>query len=50
MRCHYCDRAADLVVEREDVRIGLCTAHFGERLAELADEDWAADLRDELEP
>lgn len=49
MRCHYCDRDADIAVERDDVKVGLCESHFREQLEELADSDRYADLRDELE-
>jgi len=49
MHCHYCDREADVVVEREGVRVGLCEAHLRERLAELSDAEWLADVREQLE-
>lgn len=49
MRCHYCDVEADLAVERESIKVGLCERHFRERLEELADDDRFEELRDELE-
>lgn len=49
MRCHYCDRTADLSVERNGVTVHLCTTHFRHRLADLADDGWPSGLTDELE-
>jgi len=49
MHCHYCDREADLAVEREGVTVGLCEEHFRERLEELSDSDRYEELKDELE-
>jgi hypothetical protein len=49
MQCHYCGDPADIAVERGDVKVGLCTNHFRERLDELQDEGWLDDLQDELE-
>lgn len=49
MRCHYCDRDADIAVERDGVKVGLCETHFQEQLEQLAESDRYEDLRDELE-
>lgn len=49
MQCHYCDRSADLTVEKDGVRVGLCERHFQERLESLADADALADLREQLD-
>lgn len=49
MRCHYCDRDADIAVERDGVKVGLCETHIREQLEELADSDRYEDLQDELE-
>lgn len=37
MRCHYCQRDADVEVESDDVRVGLCEECFRDRLEELAE-------------
>jgi len=49
MQCHYCDRTADLTVEKDGVRVGLCEEHFQHRLESLADADALADLREQLD-
>jgi len=49
MRCHYCDREADIAVERNRVKVGLCEEHLRERLDELAESDWLDDFEDELD-
>lgn len=48
MRCHYCDEDADITVETDAIRVGLCERHFRDRLAELAEEDLLA-LKDDLD-
>lgn len=40
MQCHFCELPADVVVETDGVRVGVCEAHFREQLDELADTDW----------
>lgn len=49
MQCHYCDRAADITVEKEGVRVGVCEEHFREQMEELSDADWLNGLDDELD-
>jgi hypothetical protein len=49
MECHYCDRGADVTVEREGVRVGVCEEHFREQMSELAEADWLDDLESELD-
>jgi hypothetical protein len=49
MECHYCDREADLTVEKDGLRVGLCEEHFQERLEELADSTALDDLRQRLD-
>jgi len=49
MECHYCDASADIVVEKDGVRVGACERHFREQMEELADSDIAADLEDQLD-
>ncbi|MFB6106477.1 MAG: DUF6757 family protein [Halobacteriaceae archaeon] len=49
MNCHYCDRGADLTVEKDGVQVALCEEHFRERLEELAESDMLDGLREELD-
>ena len=49
MECHYCGRTADVTVESDGVRVGLCEDHFRERLEELSESAAFADLRDEID-
>ncbi|WP_435100960.1 DUF6757 family protein [Halarchaeum sp. P4] len=49
MRCHYCDRSADVSVDKSGVRVGLCDEHFQERLDELADSEALSRLREQLD-
>ncbi len=37
MQCHYCGRSAEVTVESDGLRVGLCEEHFRERLAELSE-------------
>lgn len=49
MECHYCDRPADVTVEKDGVRVGLCEDHFRTRLEELADSEAIEDLRKQFD-
>jgi hypothetical protein len=49
MQCHYCDREADVAVEKDGVKVGVCSEHFRDRMAELADSESLADVEDELD-
>ena len=49
MQCHYCDRAADIAVEKDGLKVGVCKTHFREQMAELEDADWLEELDDELD-
>ena len=49
MQCHYCDRDADVTVEKEGVKVGVCSEHFRDRMADLADSDSLRDVEEELD-
>lgn len=49
MQCHYCDREAAYAAEKEAVRVGLCEAHFRERVEELADSEELQTLREQID-
>jgi hypothetical protein len=49
MQCHYCDRDAALAVEKDGIRVGLCEEHFRDRLEELSESGFLAELGDELD-
>ncbi len=48
MECHYCESGADVVVEREGIRVGVCERHFREQMEELSESEWVRDIEDEL--
>lgn len=49
MQCHYCDRSADLTVEKDGVHVALCGEHFQERLESLAESDALEEIREQLD-
>ena len=49
MRCHYCDREADVAVEKDGISVGVCETHFRERVEELADDGGLESIREELD-
>ncbi len=49
MDCHHCDERADIVVEKDDIRVGVCERHFREQMEALAESEWVRDLEDELD-
>jgi len=49
MQCHYCDRSADLTVEKDGLKVGVCEEHFQERLDDISDSETLQQLRDQLE-
>ncbi|CAM2957286.1 MULTISPECIES: DUF6757 family protein [Halobacterium] len=49
MQCHYCDRDADLTVEKSGLKVGVCEQHFQQRLEDISDSDALQQLRDQLE-
>jgi hypothetical protein len=46
MQCHYCDRDAEITVERSGVRVGVCEEHFREQMEALADSEWIGDIEE----
>lgn len=49
MQCHYCDRNADLTVDKDGLKVGVCEEHFQERLDDISDSETLQQLRDQLE-
>lgn len=49
MRCHYCAADATLVVDADGVRVGLCDAHFRDRLEDLKAPEAFGGLVEKLE-
>jgi hypothetical protein len=49
MECHYCESGADITVEKDGVRVGVCEEHFRERMDELADSEWLDGLEEQLD-
>ncbi|WP_336326106.1 DUF6757 family protein [Halovenus sp. HT40] len=49
MECHYCEDEADVVVEKDGIRVGVCEEHFREQMDELAESDWIEEIQDQLD-
>lgn len=49
MECHYCERDADISVEKDGVRVGVCEEHFREQMEDLADSEWLGGVEEELD-
>jgi hypothetical protein len=49
MECHYCDVDADVVVEKDGIRVGVCENHFREQMEELADSELMDGLEEQLD-
>lgn len=49
MQCHYCDRDAEIAVEKEGIKVGVCKPHFQEQMEDLADSEWLEDVEDQLD-
>lgn len=49
MQCHYCDRDAAYGAERGGITVGLCEAHFRDRVEELADSEGLEALREQVD-
>lgn len=49
MQCHFCDRDADIGVEREGITVGVCEEHFRERVDELSEVEWSESIAAALE-
>ena len=48
MQCHYCDSGADVAVEKDGVRVGVCEQHFREQMERLADSEFLEEIEDQL--
>ncbi|WP_174182926.1 DUF6757 family protein [Halococcoides cellulosivorans] len=44
MQCHYCDREADIAVEKDGIRVGVCEEHFREQIDRLEDQDLLSEV------
>ena len=49
MNCHYCDRDADIAVEKDGIKVGVCKEHFREQMEELADSEWLEDIEENID-
>jgi hypothetical protein len=49
MQCHYCDSEADVAIEKDHVKVGLCQEHLRDRMEELSESDALADVQSELD-
>ncbi|MHB9287684.1 DUF6757 family protein [Halobacteriales archaeon Cl-PHB] len=49
MQCHYCDREADIAVEKDGIRVGVCDRHFREQMESLSESEWLSDVEADLD-
>lgn len=49
MQCHYCERQADVAVEKDDLTVGVCEKHLRERLETLEETEWLAEFDEQLD-
>ena len=49
MNCHYCDRDADIAVEKDGIKVGVCKEHFREQMEDLADSEWLDGLEEDID-
>lgn len=49
MECHYCEGDADIVVEKDSVKVGVCEEDFREQMDELAESDLIENLEEQLD-
>jgi len=49
MECHYCAERADVVVEKEGVRVGVCEEHFREQMEALAETEWLEEFEADVD-
>lgn len=49
MRCHYCDREAEITAESDGVLVGLCAEHFRGQVQELAEAEGLEELESRLD-
>jgi hypothetical protein len=48
MDCHYCESDADVAVEKDGIKVGVCEEHFRERMDELSDSEWLEEIEEQL--
>ena len=49
MQCHYCESEADVAIEKDHVKVGLCQEHLRNRMEELSESDMLEDVESELD-
>ena len=49
MECHHCEDDADVVVEKDGLRVGVCEKHFREQMDALAESDWIERIQEQLD-
>jgi len=49
MECHYCESQADIAVEKDGIKVGVCETHFREQIDELAESEWLEDVEESLD-
>jgi len=49
VQCHYCETDADVAIEKDHVKVGLCQEHLRDRMEELSGSDLLEDVASELD-
>lgn len=49
MQCHFCDREADVAVEKDGVKVGVCEGHFREQMEELSGSEWMEGVAEDVD-
>lgn len=49
MQCHFCDRDADVAVEKDGVKVGVCERHFREQMDDLSDSEWVESIAEDVD-
>lgn len=49
MRCHYCEAAATVTIEKDHVKVGLCEDHLREQLTALSESGRFDQLESEID-
>jgi hypothetical protein len=49
VQCHYCETGADVAIEKDHVKVGLCQEHLRDRMEELSGSDLLEDVASELD-
>ena len=49
MQCHYCGSEADVAIEKDHVKVGLCQEHLRDRMEELSGSEWLDEVESQVD-